>query len=157
MGKALRDFLISSQLLMVLRRSDDCQVDRPAFGRFANLRDVYSIGFAVELLQVIDVLRIVDQNVVVAGVEAKLLLRRCDLALSLKSGCRHQKDQQQMIGGAKPVRHHKQWMLIQKEKGTGRKLQRLTASAGPWPGVRPRPSPGIWPNQRSDGLPDYRW
>ena len=104
MGKALRDFLISSQLLMVLRRSDDRQVDRPAFGRFANLLDVYSIGFVVELLQVIDVLRIVDQNVVVADVEAKLLLRRCDSALRLKPGCRHQKDQEQMSGGTSPVR-----------------------------------------------------
>ena len=86
MGKTLRDVLVAGQLFMVFRRRDDRQVDRPSFGRLADLLDSQPVGLAVQLLEVIGVLRVVDQDVVIANVEAKLFPRRCDLALRLKPG-----------------------------------------------------------------------
>ena len=60
---------------MVLRRGDDRrELGPPLFG-LADLHDRHAIGLLVELLQIFDVLRVVDQPVVVADVPAELFLR----------------------------------------------------------------------------------
>ena len=65
--------------LVVLGRRDDGGQLGPAFFRLADLHDRHAVGLLVELLQVLDVLRVVDQAVVVADVVAELLLRRREL------------------------------------------------------------------------------
>ncbi len=71
--------LSCARLLVVLRRRDDGGVLRAPFGRLADLDDRHAVGLAVHLLEVLDPLRVVDQEVVVADVLAELFFRRRDL------------------------------------------------------------------------------
>ena len=61
---------------MVLGRGDDRGELGTAFFGLADLDDRHAVGLAVQLVQVLDVLRVVGQVVVVADVVAELRLRR---------------------------------------------------------------------------------
>jgi len=61
-----------SQTAVVLRRRDDGGQLRPPLFRPADFDDRHAIGLFVHLLQVLDVLRVVDEEVVVADVVAEL-------------------------------------------------------------------------------------
>ena len=73
-----RDLLVAIELLVVLRRRDDRHQLRAALGGLADLHHLHAIRFLVELLPVLDELRVGGELIVVADVEAEELLGRGD-------------------------------------------------------------------------------
>ncbi len=70
--------LVAIELLVVFGRRNDGHQLRPAFGRLADLDHLHSLGFLVELLPVVDKLRVGGELIVVADIEAEMLFRRGD-------------------------------------------------------------------------------
>ncbi len=70
-----RDVFVAIQFLEILRRGDDRHQLRAAFGRLADLDDFHPIGFLVEFVPVLDELIVGGELVIVADIEAKVLLR----------------------------------------------------------------------------------
>ena len=77
-GQPARDLLVAIELLVVLRRRDDRHQLRAAFGGLADLHHLHPVGLLVELLPVLDELRVGGELIVVADVEAEVLLGRGD-------------------------------------------------------------------------------
>ena len=83
-GEAVGERQLAVRLLdelqppMVLGRRDDGRQLGPAFFGLADLGHDHALGLHVELPEVIDVLRVVDEVVVVADGVAELVLRRRD-------------------------------------------------------------------------------
>ena len=67
--------LVLRQLPVILGRGDDGRQLRTSFFGLPDLDDRHPVGFLVQLLEVLDVLRVVDQEVVVADVVSELFLR----------------------------------------------------------------------------------
>ncbi len=77
-GEPARDLPDSAQVPVVLGRRDDRHQMRPAFRRLADLLQHHAIRFAIELLPVGGELLVGGELIVVAEVEAELLLRSGD-------------------------------------------------------------------------------
>ena len=69
---------------MILRRRDDRHELRTSFGALPHLLNDHAVAFGVDLLPVLDELRVRRQTIVVADIEAEMILGRRDAALREK-------------------------------------------------------------------------
>ncbi len=67
------------QLPVILRRRDDRRHLAAAFLGLPDLDDLHALGLRIHLLEIVEVLRVVDEPVVVADLPAELVLRPGDL------------------------------------------------------------------------------
>src|SRR5262249_19752943 len=79
---------VLGELLVVLRRRDDRRQLGFAFLGLADLDHRHPIRFLVQLAQILDVLRVIDEEIIVADVVAELLLRTGDLGERRPRGLR---------------------------------------------------------------------
>ena len=98
MRELFGNFLISSDFPLVFGRRDDGQIHRPAFRALADVLQRHAIGFAGKFLQILDILRVIDQLIVVTDVEPKLLFwardgRLCQEGQEHKKHKRHKNQQ----------------------------------------------------------------
>ena len=75
-GELACDLLVAFQVLEIRRRGNDGHQLRAAFGGLADLLDAHPVGFFVQLRPVGLELRVGGELIVVADIEAKMLLRR---------------------------------------------------------------------------------
>ena len=77
-GQSLRDVAVVVELLVIGGRGDDRHQLAALLGRVADVHDLEAVRFLLEFGEVVGVLLVVDEVVIVAEVEAELLLGRGD-------------------------------------------------------------------------------